>query len=216
MRQPVGRAEHRQLVERRTGGGNGDLLAHHGPDEDFRRIGATGQPDAGKRCNTRCQQRNSSQCCVGSGRGVVKVEQVPNVDQQLGGVLRLLDFMFKQQGGAVPANAEPPVAAGQLQGARISLGAGVHGSSFLDACHGTDCEKVEYPRLKRGSEVQGNAHANILPRCGGQIACMDAAKRPWPSHLAVTPILGPARSCRGRFPLPTPHALRQLRTGAAL
>ncbi len=108
-----GSPEHAEGLQDTGRSGDGDLLTHHGADEDLLRVHRPGQPDTRMPLHPRRHCRFCRQCAVDGCRVRVKVEQPADTGQQDGQILQVLHPHRNVQSAASPRGPEPAFTAGK-------------------------------------------------------------------------------------------------------
>ncbi|MDI2021972.1 hypothetical protein PJL18_02501 [Paenarthrobacter nicotinovorans] len=143
----------RQLCEGRTGGGHGDLLTDHRPDQQFLGIHRAGNPDTGNGRDSAGQTGVYGKGVIDRLRIGVEVEQSPDPAQQCGEVVEIQGVDRQLQGLStgfrVEGDREGCVASRQAQGACVAPGSVRRGVRRLDAGNCAYCQEVEDSGVER-------------------------------------------------------------------
>ena len=166
-----------QLDERGPGGGDGDLLPDHGPDQQLLRVHRTRHPDAGCGSDAGGQPGIGLQRAVDGDRVGVEIQQPADPAEQGRQVPEVdgADGQHQRTSGrsGVVVHPEAGVAVRQAHGPGVG-----RGRAFLDTGDGPDCEEIEDARIERLAvgQVQrqgrrchsGRRGRAVVPRGGPQ------------------------------------------------
>ena len=169
-----------QLDQGGARGRHGDLLADHGPDQQFLRIHGAGHPHA-RRARHAGRQPGIGREGAVDGDGVgVEVQQPADPAQQRGQVPQVhgADGQHQRAAGraGVVLHPEAGVAVGQPQGPGIGSG-----GPFLDPGDGADGEEVEHAGIERFPvrQVEGERRGGAVGRRGGAAPWPAARRASW-------------------------------------